>query len=114
MAETAAQGSLAAIVALLILREVFAYLSKRKEANGARRTTDKVNDLRMQLEGVISRLDRIIERLDDMALATKAARRQTEIATEQTERMVRAVSQLEKTFNDAGLHRRTHDTAPGV
>jgi len=114
MVETATQISMGAIVSLLILREVFAYLLKRKDHDTAKLSTDRTKEIMAQLENIIARLDRVIERLDDLSVATKQARRQTEIAAEQTERMVRAVSQFEKTFNGAGLHRRTQDTPAGA
>ena len=116
------QVALGGIVALLILREVFQYLSKRKSSgtepatamNKRRLTTDRVKHVQNGVDAVLSRLDRIIERLEDVAEQTRAARKQSAITGETTERMTRAVNQLEQTINAAMGRRRTSETSPGA
>lgn len=116
------QVALGGIVALLLLREVFQYLSKIRAPKGedaasapkTRPTTDRVKEVKNGVDAVLARMDRIIERLDDVSGAVRAARKQSEITGEMAERMTRAVGQLEETVNDALGRRRTSDTNPGA
>ncbi len=119
------QVALGGIVALLILREVFKYLADRKrpptvcalatqDPSKRRRTTDRFKEVQSGVEAVLSRLDTIIERLDDVKTAVRASRKQSEITGEMAERMTRSVAHLEQTINDALGRRRTTDTSPGV
>jgi uncharacterized protein YukE len=71
-----------------------------------------VKNIQNSVDAVLSRLDRIIERLEDIGASTKAARKQSEITGEQTERMCRAVGQLENTINEYAAKRRQTDTQP--
>lgn len=118
MVDAVTQVTVGGIVALLILREVFSHLQRRKD-NGigsntkGRRDTDKLKSVQASLDAVLQRLDRIVERLEDVVDATRAGRKQSEITGEMTERMCRAVATLEETINEAG-RRRTADTQPGV
>lgn len=118
MIEGLTQVAIGGILALLILREVFDFIRKRRayaNDNHQRRPTgERLKEVANGVDAVLSRLDRIIERLDEVAAATKSARKQTEITGEMAERMSRAVSQLEETINDVALRRRTADTSPGV
>lgn len=102
------------IFAILVLRAVFEYLKTRRESGigRGRISTDKVKGIQTGVDSVLMRMDHIIDRLDTVIDATKAARRQAEIACEQTERMTRAVAQLETTMGV--IARRTADTLPGV
>lgn len=102
------------ILAILILRLVFDFLKHKRDGNGARGrlSTDKVKGIQSGVDAVLMRMDHIIDRLDTMADAVKASRKQTEIACEQTERMTRAVAQLEQTIGV--MARRTTETQPGT
>ena len=101
------------ILAILILRLVFDFLTNRRNGIGRGRIpTDKIKGVQTGVDSVLMRLDLIVDRLDVLADASKAARKQTEIACEQTERMTRAVAQLEQTIGV--IARRTIDTSPGV
>jgi len=103
------------ILTILILRLVFDFLKHRRENNGSGRgrlSTDKVKGIQTGVDAVLMRMDSIIDRLDDLAEATKAARKQSEITCEQTERMTRAVAQLETTIGV--MARRTVETQPGT
>jgi hypothetical protein len=99
------------ILAILILRLVFDFLKHRRNGNGRGRLgTDKVKGIQTGVDSVLMRMDHIIDRLDTMTEATKAARKQSEITCEQTERMTRAVYQLEQTIGV--MARRTVETNP--
>lgn len=110
------QVALGGIVALLILREVFAYLAKRKpngEAGGKTRpNTDRVKNVQNGVDAVLSRLDRIIERLEDVTEQTKAARKQTEITGERTERITRQLEKIEETLTEVEAATRRRATGP--
>lgn len=122
MIENATQIGVGGILALLILREVFTFVGRLRDKSSAgsetpsktRPRTDPIRAVHMNVEAVLSRLDRIVERLEDLADETKNSRRQSEITSEQTERMVRAVGQLESTINDLTAKRRSGDTNPGL
>lgn len=105
MIENLTNVAVGGILALLILREVFNFVARLKTSrnNGTNHTGSKPG--LAASAAVLAKLDRIIERLDDIAEASRAARKQSEIAGEQTERMVRAVSQLETTINETALKR---------
>ena len=102
------------ILTILILRLVFDFLKHRRDNGGnrARLSTDKVKGIQSGVDAVLMRMDHIIDRLDSLADATKAARKQSEITCEQTERMMRAVAQLESTIGV--MARRTAETQPGT
>jgi hypothetical protein len=116
------QVALGGILALMILREVFQYLAKRKappvcalESGPKRRpTNEQVKLVQSSVEAVLLRLDQIVERLEDVASAVKSARKQSEITGEMAERMTRAVSQLERTVIETLGRHRTADTSPGA
>lgn len=118
MTEVLTQVGVGGILVLLILREVFGFLARRRLDNtepGSRKSnTDKFKAVQSGVDAVLVRLDRIIERLDDVAEATRLARKQSEITGEMTERMSRAVSMLEETLTEAAGRRRTADTNPGL
>ena len=122
MIENATAVGVGGILALLVIREVFRFVVKLREgtlapagANGKTRPkTDPIRAVQTNVEAVLIRLDRIVDRLDELSEETKLGRKQSEIAGEQTERMVRAVSQLEHTINEATQRRRSHETNPGL
>lgn len=117
MAEIITQLGIGGILVLLVIREFLAFIARRKESESytstRRPTTDKFKTIQGGVDAILQRLDRIVERLEDLAGATRAARKQTEITGEMTERMCRAVGALEETLNDAATRRRTTDTSPG-
>lgn len=100
MIEDLTNVAVGGILALLILREVFNFVARLKanRINGIGGTHSIPNPA--ATNAVLARLDRIIERLDDIAEATRAARKQSEISGEQSERMIRAVYHLETTINE--------------
>ena len=121
MIDHATQIVMGGVLALLIIREVFVFIVKIRDRsadtgdNGRRRaTTDPLRGMRKDVEAVLLRLDRIIERLEELSEETKCSRRQSEITFEQAERMTRAVSQLETVINEAALRRRSTETNPGL
>jgi hypothetical protein len=96
-----ANVSLAGILVLLILREVFGYLQRRNgNGNGIGRKRTPTGPPRptTSSDQIIDRLDRIIDRLDELADATRAARKQTEINAEHHERVSRQLTALEATI----------------
>lgn len=105
MAAEYVQLGLGGLVALMILREVFGFLAKRKSeleaADGitsrTRPKSDKIRSVQDSVDAVLHRLDRIIEAVQDQNKETRAARRQSEITGEMCERVGRAVCGLEKT-----------------
>lgn len=116
MTEIVTQLGIGGILVLLVVREFLTYLARRRDDagnNSGRRSTDRFKTIQGGVDAVLIRLERIIERLDDVVENTRAARKQSEITGEMTERMCRAVATLEENLNDAG-RRRTVDTQPGV
>lgn len=107
------QVGVGGIFAIMVLRLVFDFVTKLRNGNGkGRRATDKFKDVQNSVEAVLIRLDRIIERLEDLAASTKETRKQSEVTCEQTERLARGLSSLEQTIG--ALARRTVDTQPGA
>lgn len=121
MIENATEITVGGILTLLILREVFAFVVKVRDRsldNGSsrgktRRKTDPLLAVQTNVEAVLIRLDRIVDRLDDLAEETRSSRKQSEITGEQAERMMRCVCQLQETVDEA-TRRRTGDTNPGL
>lgn len=116
MAELVTQVGVGGILALLILREVLGFLARRRldvDTGGRRPTSERFKTIQGGIDAILVRLDRIIEKLEYVADATRSARKQTEITGEMTERMCRTVAMLEETLNDIG-RRRTADTQPGA
>lgn len=123
MIENATTIGVGGILALLIIREVFRFVAKLRDGsaqhnssgNGKTRPkTDPMRAVQTNVEAVLIRLDRIVDRLDDLGEEAKMGRKQSQIAGEQTERMVRAVDNLEQTINAVLGRRRTSDTSPGL
>lgn len=113
MIENVTQIGIGGIFSIMVLRLVFDFVTKLRNGNGkGRRDTDRFKDVQNSVGAVLIRLDRIIERLDEVAESTKAARKQSEITGEQTERVARGLSSLEQTIG--ALARRTADTQPGA
>lgn len=112
MTEHLTQIGVGGIFALMVLRLVFDFVARlRNGGNGktkGRRDTDRFRDLQNSMGAVVLRLDRIIERLGDVAEETRAARKQGVVTGEQTERLTRAV------FNLQAAIQRTPDTNPGI
>lgn len=116
MTELVTQLGIGGILVLLVVREFLTYLARRRDDSGdnsGRRNTDRFKTIQGGVDAILVRLDRIVERLEDVVDATRAGRKQSEITGEMTERMCRAVATLEETINEAG-RRRTADTQPGV
>lgn len=118
MIDSLLQVSLAAVVSLLILREVFNYLSKRREAPAGvgrgRSDTDKVKNVQNSVDAVLSRLDRIIERLEDLGDSLRVTKKCTQINCEQTDKLCRQMTSLEETVAEAVSRRRSTDTQPAI
>lgn len=117
MTEIITQLSVGGIFALLVIREVLGFFARRRLSGldaptSGRRNTDKFKTIQSGVDAILGRLDRIVERLEDMRDATRHARKQSEITKEMTERVCRAVTQLEQTVG--ALARRSTDTQPGV
>lgn len=92
------QVSLAGVLAIMILREVLTHWNRRRNEPAA---TSQIN-----IDSILGRLDRIIDRLDDMADVNRDTRKQIQITTEQTARLCRAMAVLEDSITK---HRLAHD-----
>lgn len=122
MTETLTQLGMGGILVLLVLREVFGFLAKRRLNGSAiggpprRPGNDKVTSVQASVDAALAQLGRIIERLDDIAAATKAARKQSEITGEQAERIARHLERLGDILDkiDSSTRRRQTGASPAI
>ena len=118
------QVALGGVLALFIIREVFRFVKALKTSEGSttmpapkrRPTTDRVKRVEDGVGAVASRLDRIIERLEDIAESTRATKKQTQITGELAERIVRHLDKLEEQLHafEASARRRTTGSHPAI
>lgn len=116
MTDLVTQLGIGGILVLLVVREFLTFLARRRPdgAEIRRPSADNFEAIQRGVDAVLVRLDRIVERLEDVADATRAARKQSIVTGEIAERMSRAVASLEETLNETLGRRRTVDTNPGV
>jgi len=115
--EQITQVSLAGVLVLLILREVFAYLRGRKNGDspgsGRRPTSEKIQVIQHSVDAILSRLDRIIERLEDLADAARETRRQGGLTADNIDRVRRQLDQIEDAIDEIAT-KRTSTTQPSI
>jgi hypothetical protein len=111
------QAGVVGILALIILRETYQFVLKvrNKDQGNGRRSTDKLQGVKSGVDAVLGRMDRIIERLEDIADATRMTRKQVQITGELTERLGRQVDALDETITEVmAAHRRKTETQPNI
>lgn len=119
MTEHLTETAVVGVLVLIILRETYQFVVKvrdRSSSNGSRRpTTGEWKGIRSGVDAVLARMDRIIERLEDIGDATRLTRKQVQITGELTERLCRQVDTLDETITEVvAAHRRKQDTQPGI
>lgn len=116
MTEQLTEAAVVGVLALIILRETYQFVLKvrNKEPTNGRRSTDKLKGVQSGVDAVLNRMDRIIERLEDIADATRLTRKQVQITGELTERLGRQVDALDDTITEVIAAHRRKDTQPNI
>lgn len=92
-----AQITMAGVLALMILREVFGFLRAR-QANGNGRPSTTTLARKGDLQPVVDRLDRLIELEKEHGETNRLLKRMTEEIGESVERQNRAIDRLDSTI----------------
>lgn len=98
LAEIAAGG----LLALLIIREVFAHQRARMSGTDAARKrpiTGPKGEPAPALNAVTDRLDRIIGKIEDIMDISRETRKQSEVNGDRAERLTRSLSALDETIS---------------
>lgn len=95
MMDQIAELSIGAVVALLILKEVFVFLKSRNGRSSSKLASAAET---ASVNAITDRLDRITSRLDEITDIAKTARKQAELNGEATERLQRTIASLDETL----------------
>lgn len=115
--DTLLQLGVGGIFAIMVIKLVFDFLQRKMNGfayDGKKRpsTGPKPIPVAINVDGVTDRLDRIIDRLDELMAIAKLTRKQAELNGEQTERQQRSFNDVLTRIETAVQRRSTGPIEP--